>query len=402
MVDGGSSGLGPEIHWDLKFDVGGWRDADAWPYEGGQPAEAQPDVGLEAGREAGSETGPDMSREIGSQVGRDAGGTACVPTSREALVLHALHGRATGGGLAVYGDRVFAGTTVDSPSGDPTGGEVFSMSMSTGISTTFKLDGSFPTMLVAQRDALFYIQCTNVPIGVKAWRADCTNVVSMDLQTGMASKLDNPPEYSSPGIESLVGNNKGELYWAIHDDWTSSVGLVRWDPMSRSATTLLQRKRASALVADDESLYWQEPDASSHVLFLSTPMVGGTVAQLYQSPAAIPDTTTLEAVDDRSIYYSNSHDIAAGIMAMPKGGGQSMTVVPNVDLFVDLGHAIDDTYVYWVDYAKQDTLRRTLKTDSTQTETIWSGPGWVKGVLVDACNIYWIVESPSAILVRAK
>ena len=79
-----------------------------------------------------------------------------------------------------------------------------------------------------------------------------------------------------------------------------------------------------------------------------------------------------------------------------------MTVVPNVDLFVGLSHAIDDTYVYWVDYSKQDTLRRTLKTDSTQTETIWSGPGWVKAVLVDACNIYWIAESPDAILVRAR
>ena len=221
MMDDGSSGLGPEVHWDLVPEVGGWREADAWFYEGDQPAGPQPDAGSEAGREAGSETGRDMSRGAGAEVGRDTvleagrearleaglesgtedgfevghdtsaevgssetAGTACVPTSREAHVLHALNGLATQGGLAVYGDRVFAGVLVDDPSGDPTGGEVFSISMSTGISTTFTLDGSYPTILAAQRDALFYIQCTLVQIGAMEWTSDCANVVSVDMQTG--------------------------------------------------------------------------------------------------------------------------------------------------------------------------------------------------------------------------
>lgn len=158
------------------------------------------------------------------------------------------------------------------------------------------------------------------------------------------------------------------------------------------------------LLADDESLYWTEADASDHVLFLSMPMVGGEVSQLYQPPAPIPDAPTLNAVDDQRIYYSAFNDAAAGIMAMPKGGGQEgVTVVPNVRSGVWLGHAIDDTHVYWVDYSERHTLHRTLKTDGGHTETVWSAPGrWVMDMLVDACNVYWVVANPYEILVRSK
>jgi hypothetical protein len=109
---------------------------------------------------------------------------------------------------------------------------------------------------------------------------------------------------------------------------------------------------------------------------------------------------TLIGIDDKALYYLSYGDPAAGILAMPKSGGDGHTVVSDAQPII--GPYFDDTSLYWVDQADGAAVRRAPKVGGP-TEILWSASGrWIQELTVDDCNVYWVADDPFEVFYRAK
>jgi hypothetical protein len=165
-----------------------------------------------------------------------------------------------------------------------------------------------------------------------------------------------------------------------------------------------------ALVADESTVYWQEPKGgrasafAGHTFLYSMPATAGGATSLLVD-VAMPSWNgpVLLAIDDQRLYYLDGIIPSSNLLAMPKSGGsERQIVVPSAaPLWLD-SSTMDDANIYWVGFDDQDTLRRTPK-QGGQTEALWTGKTRpIRAVTVDACNVYWFASNPSELYYRAK
>ena len=379
-VDAGDSGVNQDPDGATVPDVGSAGEADASSTgEADASGAGQTDLPTQPGPDVGAETLP------------------CTPAPQEPTSLGLLEGDLPGSGIALLGDRIFVGTF---DRADPPQGRIVGLSLSTTASTTFRVGSNLPVSMTARQDALFYAQgaaeANSSPGG--GWAINYTHVARLDLQTGQVSLFDNPPDFVSPMVGTVVGNANGDIFWVVSDGWGPPSVLMGWDPSTGAANTVLPAGQIMDVWTDPSTLYWRSVNEANHVVLLSMPIGGGPVSVLVEWLDPVPNVPLLLAMDDEHLYYAKYGDIPSGIMAMPKGGGEGKTIVPNVDPTL---HAIDDTHIYWVNNGEV-ALYRAPK-NGGEVETVWAFPNrWVRDLAVDACNIYWTVLNPPELYARAK
>jgi hypothetical protein len=357
------------------------------------------EVAAEVGSEVGSETGAEGGTEAGSESGTEAGPPACTASSQDARVLAELNEQAFTSALALSGDTLFIG--MQSP-GTATGA-IVAVSLSTGAQKTYSVGANIATQIVAVPGAVFYSPGKIRRDDAGAYNYEYTDIARLDLASGKVSTVDSSSGSTSQGVGAVVGNANGDVFWSILDGEPAYATLKRWNEATLTPETIMTWGQMLVPLVDRDHFYWSELTSSRQVMWRSMPLAGGEVTQLYQSSSTFPDTPTLAALDDQRLYYYFYTDSGAGIMAMPKDGGEGQTVVPNTAPLVLSSHSIDDTHVYWTDHTDQATIRRVPKIGNGEVEIFWStSMGWVSDIAVDACNVYWAKYNPTEIMVRTQ
>jgi hypothetical protein len=369
-VDGGDSGVNQDPDGATVPDVPSTGETDA-------SGAGQTDLPTQPGSDVGGETLP------------------CTAAPQEPTSLGLLGGDLPGSGIALLGDRIFVGVE-DRVSLD---GQIVGVSLNTGATTTFPLGSNIPVSLTARQDALFYAQgAVEANSSSGGWAITYTHVARLDLQTGQVSLFDNPPDFVSPMVGTVVGNANGDIFWVVSDGWGPPSVLMGWDPSTGTAKTLLPPGQIMDVWTDPSTLYWRSVNEANHVVLLSMPVGGGPVSVLVEWLDPVANVPGLLGMDDEQLYCTKYGDIPSGIIAMPKAGGEGKTIVPNVDPTL---HAMDDTHIYWVNNGEV-ALYRAPKNGGA-VETVWDVPNrWVMDLAVDACNIYWTVLNPSELYARAR
>jgi hypothetical protein len=233
------------------------------------------------------------------------------------------------------------------------------------------------------------------------------NVERWDLQAGTSGNLPNPTNFDRPNLSALTGNSKGEVFWSVADG--DHKAIAKWDPCTANTEVLVEGPDAVMLLADDSTVYWQEPKGGRLNAFggfawvYSMPnSAGGAKSLLLDVAADSWNTPVLLAIDDGRLYYLSGTAPRLSLEAIPKQGGAKQSVSPVANpLWLDRS-TIDDTHIYWVESDDTITLRRTPKQGGT-TETLWSTIGRpIQAITADACNVYWVATNPQEIYYRAK
>ena len=324
----------------------------------------------------------------------------CLPGPSEPTSLGLLGDILNVYGLAPAGEQVFVGVAV-APM-EAFQGRIVQISLGTREASVFDLPGAMPLEMQVQAGALFYAPSSSDPASSSGYVAP--KVTRLDLQTGETRELQNPDGFSSPTIGPLTGNAKAEIFWGLSEG--ERLAIAKWDPCTRETALLIEGQDVVSLFADASTLFWQAPKdgrASGRIAFWSMPITGGPVSLLLEIAGMSWNGPGLLAIDDEDLYYLVDNDpIRSGILAMPKQGGESRTVIPNAwPLRMD-SSTIDDTHIYWTGSEEQETLRRTPKRGGPN-ESLWSVPiRWIQAVAVDACNVYWVAANPYEVFFRAK
>jgi hypothetical protein len=410
---------GPEAPLDLPSERRPEAGPEARPEVGADVREAGPElryelvveVGTEAGPEAGPEARRDL-REAGAETGDSRDGLA-ETTSRDARpgctwptttsTLAELGWPAVSSALAVRGDNVFVGISQISLDTTPPASAIVGIAISTGKTTTFPVGNFLPSWLTAGSDSLFYLQGKATSMGGGSWRFDYPDVARLDLATGKISVVDSEIVPLGYSILSLADNPRGEVFWSMLASAADSSSVVKqWDQASSSVKKVKTVDQPATILADDDHLYWSGLNSASQMAFFSMSTTGGKVTQI-QEWSDTTDAQMLRAVDEQSLYFVRPSTPTKGIFAMPKAGGDSRTVVANADPIAFGSKNVDDTHVYWVDYADQATIQRAPKSGNGAVEKIPSEDfGGVSDVAVDRCNIYWLPSGKPRVLVRGK
>jgi hypothetical protein len=406
-------------------------------------ADVGPDAGMEGGTEAGLEVARETIRETGQPLGdfevreagfdrdaedapvaslevyretpsgierddaREAGSAKCATAPTSARTVAQWDGGIHTTGLIVRGDTAFLGVFTEQNPADPSRslptGAIVAVSVSTGAKATFPLGAAIPSRIVAGPGAIFYIQgkVTQVSDG---WRVDYTEVARLDLASGQVSVVASGAPGLYLSVDSLVATATGEVFWSKVLDANGRSSIERWDETTYAAQEVFTWGQSMPLLADQDHFYWSRLTSALYVDFLSMPMAGGTVSQIYQSTSPFPDSPSLSAVDEQNIYYLFSRGASAGIWSMPKGGGEGHAVLPEAGPILFGSETIDDKYLYWVDQSDQYSLRRAPKTGGGSTEIFWTaGLGaTISQLAIDDCSVYWTTGLPDRLLMRAR
>jgi len=430
-VDGGASSDGPNarapsaydlapqvdvVHEDAASEAGQGSGADAGPGapEVAPDAPHAPDVreARESGPESDARSRPDVGWETKSDVAPDLpsglildGGPSGCTAYPSTAILAELPSPPAPSTFRLHGDTIFVafkqqpGSDVIAPTY-----MITTVSVSTGKTTTFSLGSSLPNRVAVGTDALFYIQGEAMAGAGGGWLYGYPDVARLDLATGQVSIVDSELFPTAPSILSLVGNANGEVFWSMVADPKRTTAVIRrWDEATRSTQSTLQIDQAAAVLADQDHLYWAGLTSSDHMAFFSASTAGGPISVIKEWPSALADAPTLLALDDQSLYYTLLDSTPPGLYAIPKGGGEIRAVAAGAKPGVIGSQTIDDTYVYWGDYADLNNIQRAPKTGDGTVETISTGAtNYLTDLAVDRCNLYWIASDKNRVLARAK
>jgi hypothetical protein len=390
---------GPEARAEVGLDS---RDAGV---ESRQETgtEGTSEVALDVGSETRPEVPPDVAWDLPPESPLDGGPSGC-PAWTSTITLAELEWLPLPSDLLVHGDTVYLGVAQTGTAETPPAGAIIAVSIPTGEATTFSLGSSLPGWIAAGSDALFYIQGKGTPAGGDSWRFEYPDVARLDLVTGQTSVVDSELVPYGYTILSVVGNARDEVFWSMLDNPNASTSVIRrWDQATRSVQTVREVEQAAALLADSDHLYWSGPNSAGRMAFFSASTTGESVSQIQEWSSDVTDFHDLVAVDGQSLYYTRPGSTARGIFAMPKGGGDSRTVVANADPMVIGSQTIDDTHVYWIDARDQQNIRRAPKTGDDAMETIATGEtGQITELAVDGCNVYWLASGKPRLLAHSK
>jgi hypothetical protein len=385
---------GPDADGSAPFEVAPGAVIDGLPPHSEW---AHADVGNESGAGAGGSHDANFGLEAGAEVGRPG----CPNGSSLPRSVTGLDEGALPSAFTIVGDTAFIGTMSQPSAQTAPTGTLVTISLASGAVTKFPLGATIPEQLVAGPGAIFFTPGKLVADNPGAWRFDYNDVARFDLATRKVSIVDTSPVVSTFGIFSLTGGPAGDVFWTVVLDTRGPSAVRRWNDVAGIAETILTWGQPVPLVADGDRVYWFETTSSLHVVFRSMPVSGGAVAQLYESPATFPDTPSLAAVDDESLYYLFADGEGQGVWAMPKGGGDGRLIVAKVLPVVLLIPPSGDSYIYWVDQSDQETIRRAPKAGGGVVEILWSGKN-PTSLAIDDCNLYWIAGYPSQLYARAR
>lgn len=339
-----------------------------------------------------------VSSDTGAASCAPVATSPCLPGPSEPTSLGLLGDILNVYGLAPAGGQVFVAVEPM----EAFQGRIVQISLGTREANVFDLPGAMPLEMQVQAGALFYAPSASDPASSSGYVAP--KVTRRDLQTGETRELQNPDGFSSPTLWPLTGNAKAEIFWGLSEG--ERLAIAKWNPCTRETALLIEGQDVVSLFADASTLFWQAPKdgrASGRIAFWSMPITGGPVSLLLEIAGMSWNGPGLLAIDDEDLYYLIDNDpIRSGILAMPKQGGESRTVIPDAwPLRMD-SSTIDDTHIYWTGSEEQETLRRTPKRGGP-TESLWSVPiRSIQAVAVDACNVYWVAANPFEVFFRAK
>ena len=398
---------GPETAPDVPDDAGYEVRGEVAPDRREAGLEIRPEIGTEAAPEIGGETGPeivpDIVRDLPSESIPDGGPSGC-PAWTSTTTLVDLDGLPLPSAFLVQGDNLFVGISTPGTDVIPPNHAIVAVSISTGETTTFSLGTSLPGLVAAGRDELFYIQGRATPAGGGAWAFDYPDLARLDLATGQASVVDSELFPAGCTFQSIASNQGGEVFWSKLERPNDPTSLIRrWDQTTRSAVSVMEVELGAAQFVDQDRFYWAALTSSGGMAFYSAPTTGGPVSVIREWSPSLADPPGLAAVDDQSLYFTFPGSRPPGIFSMPKGGGESRTIVASADPAVIGTQTIDDTHVYWIDWFDMRNIRRTPKTGDGSVETIATGgTGEITDLAVDGCNVYWMASGKSRVLVRSK
>jgi len=297
------------------------------------------------------------------------------------------------------GDQLIIGMENGGPSDAVPSGSFVFVSLASGAIAVHELGEGYPGFLAAMGQVVVYSQGIPHRTNTDSWSFSYSKVLRWDLGMGELLELDNPAPFDSPAIDGLAWNTRGEILWSLWDGGHRSV-VSKWDPCTRASTTILEGASYKALQADDSTVYWQELDSGyTSTTISSAPIAGGPVSLLFQAHPSDQDVPWLTCSDDQHLYYEVGYGSAPGLFALPKAGGPPSRIMPGGQASV---LAIDDEHIYFTDSDQPNHLFRVRKNGDGR-ETVWQAQDrGIVAVTVDACNVYWVAESPKEVLFRAK
>jgi hypothetical protein len=366
--------------------------------DGETGTEAAPEAALEAR----PESKPEVATDRPSETVLDGGLPGCTSFASTTMLAE-LPGAMLPATLLVHGDTVYVAASTFNGTTTPPTTSLLAVTVSTGKTKTFALGTKVPNSIVASGDALFFIQGATSPGGGGSWSFKYPDVARLDLATGQTSIVDSELVPSGFTILSVVGNSREEVFWSMQAnlDGTASV-IRRWDQVKSSVETILELEQLAIVSVDQDHLYWSGLSSSGLLAFFSAATSGGPISMIHEWSTSLAQAPMLGAVDGQSLYYTLPNGSTHSIHSIPKGGGDSLTVVDSAEPSVFASYTIDDTHVYWVDLSAPGDIRRATKTGDGVIETISTGGASIEDLAVDGCNIYWITSGKPRLNVRSK
>lgn len=295
--------------------------------------------------------------------------------------------------FASFGTTLFVGVSFH-PNGDQTPKGAL-LEVPVGSAAKLAADTFISGRVHADARRLIFTKGVPIPTGPQSWGFDYPNVLVHDRSSGQVRTLRNS-EGTYVAAGDVAVTKKGDLYW-ITRGATLGSWLHHWDGSAADPTVVASGENLQNLQADDDSIYYRAITPSNVTYFSARP--GVNPRELWQSSQA--PVGAVSAVDDKLVYLlvPLGHG-AATLSVMPKTGGEP-TVVPTPEWPLTIGQdlIVDETHLYW---ASSDAVLRMPKGGGAH-EVFWEEPNrWVQGIRVDACNVYWTVVNPGAVMARKK
>jgi hypothetical protein len=308
-----------------------------------------------------------------------------------------LNARALTAALVVGQGQVFAGVMNDTQ--DPPASFIVSVALATGQVTWFPLGQAIPNQIVAMPGALFYLH-GKVLTETDGWRFEYGDVARLDLASGKVAIVDHALVAGTITILSVVGNESG-VFWSMLTDPNGASVIKRWDDATRLTQFMFSWDRPMSLLIDRDHFYWSELDTGQHTIIQSMPIPSGPIRRVFRWPQVAPDSPSLAAIDDESLYYVASGSAPPGVVAMLKTAGDDHMVLNGAQPIVFGSKTIDRTHLYWVDQTDQATILRAPKQVNAPFETFGTTAGdTITDLVVDDCNVYW--TAGNRLFARAK
>lgn len=201
---------------------------------------------------------------------------------------------------------------------------------------------------------------------------------AMGPDAAAATRCPAAPQVLADGLagDVVLHLDGRRLYWAAgayrsSDDGTGSVGAVSTDGTHQPVTLADGLTSPTALASDSDYFYWTNQGATAGTgSIMRVDKLGGEPQTLIEGrdfPAAL-------AVDDSHLYWrEGTNNSGQGIVRMPKAGGAVDVLIPRAQLVNYVDIAVDDEFVYSLDYSAP-RIARTPKAGG-QTDTVFGGGG---------------------------
>ncbi|MFT3769370.1 MAG: hypothetical protein QM820_28365 [Minicystis sp.] len=226
-----------------------------------------------------------------------------------------------------------AGCARDEPAGTSQPSATCDPGAPPGVSTIASgLDATYPILTVLRDDTLFF--------------TTSTGIMKVALAGGATTVLAGGPNvYPEGAVPSDLHVDATRIY-VSSTHWMVSL------PVSGGQPTPFDQLDADGLLSDQiaidgESLYWIETklvDSSTTQSWMVTmPLAGGPLVQL----ASLGEASSYSrgvAVDEENVYWSQTFD--GRVLAMPKRGGEVITIAPDQSLPGAI--TLDAASVYWM------------------------------------------------------
>jgi hypothetical protein len=398
------AGMSRKFLWAYAAAVGcGGSAASSAPDAGNTPSDAS----LDATADTASAVS-DASSDASDVTSDSAPAPTCSPgpttpvqlATIDAPSMPTLNAIVVSGGFVYYGVQ-----DLTDPSQAPTGA-IFSVPIAGGTPNRIMASDYVIGQIAADGANLYYGKAVSSSSAPGSWSTSTSTVLALPVGNGPVQALPNPP--GTVYVAGIMTNGTPGVLWRTPQSVLTTPGaIVRWTPSSDLTTSLYSTTGILGMLADADTIYWQaSPDAQSDVGLYSMPIAGGTPNLLRHAPAPSKGGPVQQLLGLDATHLVFSPDGSGGaISRMDKSGGNEAVIVPS-GAAIGRFH-VDDTWVYWGTTATVDSgigqnevLTRVRIAGGTP-ETI-AQAAVILGITSDACNVYWTVVNPPAVMMQAK
>lgn len=204
---------------------------------------------------------------------------------------------------------------------------------------------------------------------------------------GTSRVIAPPPHVSGPALDLVIAG--GNLAWIVLD---GAGGWVVTAPTAGGAARVITHVPANRLIGDalamDEGrAYFVKGVISGKGAMESVSLGGGTLTSL------TPGWVGPFAVDSTRVYAAQSPPTGQALLSVPKHGGSPQVLVPFVNAFDHDRFAVDDAFVYWLEWNDQGHGSAVMRVPKGggNVATLVKDQSSPSSIAVDDHDLYWAI-----------